>query len=178
VNAQQPAVLTAKGQGTTVTFDGATVTITRGVMAPGGKGEAAFPLRLLTGVDLVMPGLTAMAGRFSLIGAGGSAQRHTKRDPMSVTFTYTHRREFEALANAVREALTQVQGQAYAQPSFAQQAPAAAPTPSAGQGLDAQLANLAALRASGALTEQEFAAAKAHLLGGAAGPQNSAPQQW
>jgi hypothetical protein len=166
---QQPTVLTAKGQNVTVTFDGVSVRFTRGWMSRGGKGEAEFPLRTLTGVDLVMPGISAMAGRFTLVAAGGSVQVHSRQDPMTVTFTYPHRKEFEALAAAVRRAL--------AQPQIVVQPVVAAPTPPAG-GLDAQLANLAALHASGALTQEEFTAAKARLLGGPTGPQDAAPQQW
>ncbi len=55
---------------------------------------------------------------------------------------------------------------AYAQPVYAQPAPAPAPAPEAtDSGMTDELARLAELRSQGVLTEEEFAAAKAKLLG-------------
>ncbi len=55
------------------------------------------------------------------------------------------------------------QQQAYAQP--APQAYAPAPEPAAGGDMSAELERLATLRNQGVLTDQEFAAAKAKILG-------------
>jgi len=58
------------------------------------------------------------------------------------------------------------QQQAYAQPQYAQPAPAPAPAPAADDdSMTDELARLAKLRDQGVLTDEEFAAAKAKLLG-------------
>ena len=58
------------------------------------------------------------------------------------------------------------QQQAYAQPQYAQPAPAPAPAPAADDdSMTDELARLAKLRDQGVLTDDEFAAAKAKLLG-------------
>jgi len=57
------------------------------------------------------------------------------------------------------------QQQAYAQPAPQAYAPAPAPEPAAGGDMTAELERLATLRNQGVLTDQEFAAAKAKLLG-------------
>jgi hypothetical protein len=58
---------------------------------------------------------------------------------------------------------------AYAEPAYAQPAPAPAPPPAPaaaeGDELAAQLQRLADLKAQGVLSDEEFAAAKAKLLG-------------
>lgn len=108
-------------------------------------------------MDLTLPGLGSMAGRFTLVVAGGAKQRRgqgsaaARTDPLTVPFTYSHRGEFEALAAAVRAALAEFY-------------PATGgPLPG---GLAEQLAQLAGLHAQGELTDKEFRAAKARLLSG------------
>jgi hypothetical protein len=53
----------------------------------------------------------------------------------------------------------------YAEPAYAQPAPAPAPAAAEGDELAAQLQRLADLKAQGVLSDEEFAAAKAKLLG-------------
>ncbi|HEY9293534.1 MAG TPA: SHOCT domain-containing protein [Microlunatus sp.] len=57
------------------------------------------------------------------------------------------------------------QGYAQQQPGYAQQQPAYAPEPPASDPTTEQLERLASLHASGVLSDDEFAAAKARLLG-------------
>lgn len=154
-----PSTWSAKGQNSTVSFDGSTIVITRSWNAPGGKGETTYLLRQITGMDLTLPGLGSMAGRFTLVVVGGAVQQRrgqgsaaARTDPLTVPFTYSHRSEFEALAAAVRAALAEFY-------------PATGgPVPG---GLAEHLALLAGLHAQGQLTDKEFRAAKARLLGGA-----------
>jgi hypothetical protein len=69
-------------------------------------------------------------------------------------------------ATAVSNRVSRRQGQRWAQQDYYEQAPAPAPAPPAG-GEDpiAKLKELGELRDSGVLTEEEFAAQKAKLLG-------------
>ena len=64
----------------------------------------------------------------------------------------------------------QAQGQAYAEPApqvvYAAPPPAAAPAAAPAPDMGAQLQNLADLHASGALTDEEYAAAKAKVISG------------
>ncbi len=53
----------------------------------------------------------------------------------------------------------------YAQPVYAQPAPAPAPAAAPADSLTAELERLGALRSQGILSDEEFAAAKAKLLG-------------
>lgn len=154
-------MISAKGQSTIVTFDGRVITITRGFMAQGGKGTATYALDRVNGIELRMPGLAAIAGRFTIVTGGGVQQRRTAgfsaatRDPLTVTFTARHKAEFQALADAVNAALAVPRSptvQADMVPS---------------DGLAQQLERLAALRGDGVLTDDEFTAAKSRLLGGA-----------
>src|SRR3954452_1575663 len=59
----------------------------------------------------------------------------------------------------------QQQQQAYAQPQYAEPAPAPAAAPAPGDDPMDQLRELAQLKNEGVLTEEEFAAAKAKILG-------------
>ncbi|MBU6148191.1 MAG: SHOCT domain-containing protein [Actinomycetales bacterium] len=73
-------------------------------------------------------------------------------------------------ATAVSGRVAHAQGERYAQQAQAQQAQAqqaqqAAPVQSAQDEQTAQLQNLAALHAQGVLTDEEFSAAKAKVLG-------------
>ncbi|HSE67058.1 MAG TPA: SHOCT domain-containing protein, partial [Gemmatimonadales bacterium] len=70
-------------------------------------------------------------------------------------------------ATAVSNRVSRRQGERWAQQEEAQQAPmpAAAP-PAGGQSTIDQLKELGELKAQGILTEEEFAAQKAKLLGG------------
>jgi hypothetical protein len=68
-------------------------------------------------------------------------------------------------ATAVSNRVSRRQGARWAEQEY-QEAPAAAPPPAAGGGdVVAQLKQLGVLRDSGVLTEEEFAAQKAKILG-------------
>lgn len=149
--------LSAQGQNAVVSFDGTTITIKRSWSAPGGKGEASYPLRQVSGIEVKTPGLLAGGGRFTIVAAGGVQRRRdagfsaTRKDPLTVMFTSRHTEEFQALAAAVREAL------ARPEPAVAQ--------PLGGQSLAEQLVQLGQMHAQGTLSDEELAAAKARLLG-------------
>jgi len=162
-------LITAESKYTAVTFDGATITIDRN--APGRHSRDTYALAQLSGVQLSPPRLTQAGGRFTLVMAGGvqRGSRGSARlssagdDPLTVIFSKSRLPQFQALADAITRALAG----APAQP----QAVAAPAAPD----LAGQLAQLAALRDSGALSDAEFAAAKARLLGQAALPQDQPP---
>lgn len=147
--------ISAKGSSATVTFDGTTITIKRTWKAQGGSGTGTYPVANLSGVELTMPSITSMTGRFTLVTGGGVQRRRdqgfgsARRDPLTVQFGAKHKAEFEALADAVRAAIA---------------APAAAAA-TGSTSLADQLAQLGRLRADGVLSDEEFAAAKARLLG-------------
>jgi hypothetical protein len=167
-------LIIAESKYTTVTFDGTSITIDRN--APGRHGRDTYALAQISGVQLSPPRLTQAGGRFTLVMAGGvqRGSRSSTRlssagdDPLTVIFGKSRLSQFQALADAITRALAggPAQPQAVA-------APAAA-------GLADQLAQLAALRDSGALSDAEFAAAKARLLGEPAAPQDQPPagQAW
>jgi hypothetical protein len=88
-------------------------------------------------------------GRFTVVAAGHAQHYRSARgfDPFTVRFYGKHLDEFEAIAAAVQQAASHPR------------------TDTAEPGLAAELASLAGLHQSGALTDAEFAAAKAQLLG-------------
>jgi hypothetical protein len=144
-------VLTAKGTDGQVTFDGTTLSITRGgfvgAFTKGGRGDMRLALSQITGVDLKTPGLTA--GRFTVIAAGAVARgpgvRGHRTDMLTVIFQRWSVDEFTAIRDAVLARL-------------------ANPGTSAGATVAGQLRQLAELHRAGALTDGEYTAAKARLL--------------
>ena len=149
-------MITAKGHNGTVAFDGAFIIITReGFMARTtfGKGEKRIPVRSLSAVQLKQPGgLTNGFIQFTIAGGRESSARKGNRtvaaanDENSVLFTKAQQAVFAELRDAINEALANPEG-------------------SAGPDLAGQLQKLAALRDQGVLTEDEFAAKKADILG-------------
>lgn len=139
-----------------VWFDGHNLTINR----PGGpiKGVFTYAVDQITGILITKPPLKLYV--FRVLVGGESAPRRSQgmldltRDPFVVQYNSRHKDEAEALAQAVRDA------QARLRQSASQQ-----PAPAAASGLGDQLAKLADLHAAGALSDAEFAAAKARLLG-------------
>ena len=104
------------------------------------------------------PGLVGTMARTAVVAGTASA----------VAGGVHHRQQERWERNAEAEAYEQQQQAAAYQQQAAAAAPAA-PAPAAGGALDpaalAQIEQLAKLKESGALTEEEFAAAKAKLLG-------------
>jgi hypothetical protein len=138
-----------------VSFDGHDLFINR----PSGsiKGVVSYPVDQISGIQITKPPLKLYV--FRVLVAGEAAPRRPQgmldlaRDPFVVQFNSKHKAEAEAVAQAVRDA------------QAALRAPAVAPQP-ASDGLAGQLQQLAGLHAQGALSDAEFAAAKARLLGG------------
>jgi hypothetical protein len=105
------------------------------------------------------PGLLGLAARTAVVAGTASA----------VTGAMSGSRERKAQAQYEQEqyqaAQQQAQIDAAAQRAAVQQAPAAAPAPAGGVDIVAEIQKLAALKDGGALTDAEFSAAKARLLG-------------
>lgn len=143
-----------------ITFDGATVTITRhrsalGVMA----GTRIIPLAHITAVRWKPAGRFAGAGYLGLLIAG-SPEHHYRttqvlqtdllKDPNAIPFGYGQMPAFEEVKKAIEQALAQPTAPAAVQPA-----------------VDAadQLAKLAELHQRGILTDEEFSKMKAKLIG-------------
>jgi hypothetical protein len=152
--------LEVKGHTGTVRFDGEAITIVRkGFLARAsvGKGEKQVPLANVTAVQFKPAGpLVNGFIQFTMPGgnegqsAFGRQTTDAARDENSVVFTYKQRKQFEHLRDVVQAALAarhRAPGQAH---------PADIPD---------QIKQLAGLRDAGVLTEAEFEAKKADLLG-------------
>ena len=106
------------------------------------------------------PGLVGMAARTAVVAGtatavSGSVQRHQAEKQQS----QYEQQQYEAQQQ-------QAQMNAAAQQAVAQQQAAAAPAaPTGGTDIVAELQQLGALKEQGILTDEEFAAAKAKLLG-------------
>lgn len=150
-----PAI-TATGRAGTVIFDGQAVTIKRSgilAMATAGIGEKRIPIAHIAAVQF-KPAHIGVLGFIQFTVAGGVERRskfgRTTQDAIndenSLTFWKKQQRAFEALRDAIEAAQRRPQSQTHAD-------------------LGSQLGQLAQLHAQGALTEDEYAAAKARLLG-------------
>jgi hypothetical protein len=156
------ASVIAKGHNGTVTFDGDWVTIERtGFRARTtvGKGTKRIPVSSITAVQW-KPAGGMMNGFISFSLGGGIEARSTfgsqtaraTSDENSVLITKKQMPDFEQLRAAVEQAIAQ-----RGRPTPA--APAAAPD------LIGQIEQLGRLRDAGVLTNEEFEAKKAELLG-------------
>jgi hypothetical protein len=111
------------------------------------------------------PGLIGMAARTAVVAGtatavSGSVQRHQQEKAQN---QYEQQQYEAAQQQAQVDAAAQAAAAQYAQPAAA---PAAAPAAEAGgTDLVAELQKLASLKDAGILSEEEFAAAKAKLLG-------------
>jgi hypothetical protein len=111
------------------------------------------------------PGLIGMAARTAVVAGtatavSGSVQRHQQEKAQN---QYEQQQYEAAQQQAQIDAAAQAAAAQYAQPAAA---PAAAPAAEAGgTDLVAELQKLASLKDAGILSEEEFAAAKAKLLG-------------
>ena len=148
-----------RGHNGTIEFDGATVAITRrGFLARAtvGKGEKRIPVRHITAVQFKPAGLVNGFIAFTLAGGVENRSRFGRqttdaaKDENSVIFTKSQQPSFEQLRTDIEQAMSAPAGPMA-------QAQLADPV--------AQLQQLAALHQSGALSNEEFAHAKASLLG-------------
>jgi uncharacterized protein DUF4429/putative oligomerization/nucleic acid binding protein len=160
----------ASGTNGEVLFDGSFVTIKHSWLAKSGRGESRYPIGAVTGVE-VKPGVITCV--FTLVVAGGvqrgDARGQRKGDPLSIEGGAKDRAGFMAMRDRILTALAERdRGAAPAAPAV-QQAPVA-------QGLGDQLSQLAALHAQQVLSDAEFAAAKARLLGTDAAMPPSEPR--
>ncbi|ODU07492.1 MAG: hypothetical protein ABS81_01220 [Pseudonocardia sp. SCN 72-86] len=155
-----------KGVAGTVTFDGATVAISRrgfAARASIGKGEKRIPVRHITAVQFKPAGL--LVNGFIQFTLGGSVERRSQfgrqsfdaaGDENSVLFSRQQQPAFEQLRDAIEHAMTY---------GVAHQPPPPGPPPRPSGGPVAELTQLAELHGSGALTDDEFAEAKRRLIG-------------
>ena len=149
--------------GTLTTFDGRTITILRkGFLARTtvGKGEKQIPLAHLTAVQFKPAGRLINGFIQFTVGGGieprssfGHQTMDAVTDENSVVFTHAQSKAFEDLRDAVQAALVE-----YHHSTRLPQTPAPDAIPE-------QIKQLADLRDSGALTDAEFEAKKAELLG-------------
>lgn len=164
-----PGTTRAQGLDGEVLFDGQFVTIKHKWNAKSGRGESRYPISAVTGAEYKPGVLTSI---FTLVVSGGvqrgDAKANRKGDPLSVEGTTKSREGFQAMRDRILEAVAERDRALRAPAMPSQPQPAAA-------GLAEQIAQLAALHAQGALSDAEFAAAKARLLGTPAGPQDQAP---
>lgn len=143
-----------KGYTGTVVFDGQSITIIKtGVgRVASGRGQIRIPVRSVTAV-MWKPANPVVNGYIHFSVPGGTDRRsrsqsaNVRLSPNTVSFLRSQMQEFEALRNAVEEAIEHGP-----QPTVV---PASIPE---------QIAQFAALRDQGILTEEEFAAKKASLL--------------
>ena len=150
-------MIEAKGHNGQVTFDGTTITITRkGALGrlSSGKGSIALPVTQVTSVRFKEAGPVvngyiqfSVPGRIEQRSQFGSQTTDAAHDPNSVIFTRKQRAQFAALRDAVQEAI------------------AAPASDSAQADVIDQLRRLGELRDSGVITQDEFEAKKASLLG-------------
>lgn len=149
----------ASGHGGSVEFDGNFVTITRkgfGRIVIG-KGNKRIPVTSIAAVQLKPAGVI-VNGFIQFTIAGGVERRSrfgkqtsdAARDENSVVFTRKRQPAFEQLRSEIEAAMVR----RMASPASAVAAPSLAD----------QLTQLTQLRAAGALSEEEFQAAKARLL--------------
>ncbi len=107
--------VTAKGVNGTISFDGRIVTISRGGILGRltiGKGEKRIPVKSITGVEWKPPGMGVRGFiSFTLPGAiedrskFGTRTVDATRDENAVLFSKTQMGEFEAVRNAIEDAL-------------------------------------------------------------------------
>ena len=110
-------------------------------------------------------GLVGLAARTAVVAGtatavSGGMQRHQQEKAQG----QYEQQQYEAAAQQAQiDAAAQAAAAQYAQPAPAPAAPAAAPA--AGTDIVAELTKLASLKDAGILSEEEFASAKAKLLG-------------
>jgi Domain of unknown function (DUF4429)/Short C-terminal domain len=154
-------MIEVKGRNGQVSFDGQCVTITRkGLLARSsiGKGEKRLPINQIAAIQWKPAGwawngfiqFTVPGGNEQQSAFGNRTMRATK-DENSVMFTKKQMPEFERLRAAIDEAIAR---------QHVRQAAG-----SSGGSIADELAKLAALREQGVITDADFEAGKAKLLG-------------
>lgn len=149
-------MIEAAGQGGQMLFDGQYVTITRNgflARATHGRGDKNIPITAISAVQWKPAGLTNGFIQLSIGGADRQAAKggrtmNAAKDENSVVFTKKQQPQFEVLRAALEQAI-------------AGQHTPVAPAPSVAD----ELGKLAGLHRQGVLSDQEFAAQKARLLG-------------
>ncbi|MER6350667.1 DUF4429 domain-containing protein [Streptomyces sp. NPDC001634] len=150
-------MIEAKAFAETAVFDGEYVTITRGRMSLVGKGETRLHISQISAVRWKPAGMFGGFIQFSVPGAitaksgSGSQNSDARRDPHAVTFNKKQQPPFEELRTAVEAAI-----------AARHTAPEA---PQAESSIADELAKLNDLHQQGVLSVEEFASAKARLLG-------------
>jgi hypothetical protein len=173
------AMGTAKGYNGQVEFDGEFITIHRkGVMARAsvGKGEKRFPVSSVVAVQWKPPG-GLVNGYIQFTMAGGNERRASfgrqtvdaAKDENSVIVTRQQKAAFEALKAEIEAAMAA----RHRQPPPTAAAPP--PPPSASNARLDQLRQLGELRDSGVLSDEEFEAEKAAIMGTLAPPPPGLP---
>lgn len=148
----------AKGVNGQISFDGATVVITReGFLARSthGRSEKSLPVKSIGAVQ-IKPASALVNGHIQFSVSGESSKKSigfgksqdAAKDENAVIFTKKQAPAFEALRDAVRAA----------------QAGGGVPAPAAPD-VASQIQQLGQLRDQGLLTDEEFDAKKAELLG-------------
>ncbi|MEY9928106.1 hypothetical protein ABH926_002740 [Catenulispora sp. GP43] len=145
------------GSDGSMTFDGQYVTVMHKWLSDEGRGEAQFPLGVISGVN-VRNGL--ILASVTLVIQGGIPPRKRKGDPLTV---HGFGKEEAAL---FRDMVVRARAAVDAVPM--PEVPEHPATP----GLVGELRQLADLHAQGMLTAEEFGIAKAKLLGTSA-PEDS-----
>ena len=166
-----PGTTRAEGTNGEVLFDGQFVTIKHSWTAPGGRGESRYPIGAVTGAEYKPGVITSI---FTLVVSGGvqrtDAKKNRKGDPLSVEGSAKSRVGFIAMRDLILQVVADRDRAATA---------SAPPQPNTlALGIGDQMTKLAMLHAQGALTAEEFTAAKAQLLGQPTGPQDAVPRPW
>jgi Short C-terminal domain len=153
-----------------LSFDGHNLVIKK--TAGSNKGTFTYAIEQISGVQISKPGVIAL-GSFRVLVAGEVAPRGRQpmmdvvKDPFAVQLRSSLMPAAERIAGKVRAAQAELRSPRPAAPAVA-----------AAAGLGDQLAQLAALHAQGALTDAQFEAAKAQVLGVDPGPQDQSPAAW
>jgi hypothetical protein len=153
-------VIEAANRTASITFDGATVTITRNRSAFGvDKGTRTIPIAQISAIQMKAAGKWSGAGHIRFVIAGTQEHRYRQtqvfktdvlKDANAVPFGYKQQPEFEAVKTAVEQAIAQQQSGA---------------APQVGPSVADELRKLGELLQQGILSADEFAAAKGRLLG-------------
>lgn len=143
----------------TVTFDGHAVTITRHGDGFVPRGTRTIPIGQITAIRWKPASKWKGPGHLRFVLAGTVEHRYSQtailktdilKDENAVPFGHTQQPAFEALKDALEQAISQ---------------PHTGPAQPSGGSLADEIGKLQQLRAAGALTDDQFEQAKARLLG-------------
>jgi hypothetical protein len=153
-----PSVTVQGSDGSTLVFDGETVEITRkgGFASQHRKGSKRIPVRSVAAIQFKEPGITVGFMQFTIgSDSRGNAKRggavtEALRDENAIVFKKSELENFQKVRDLIELAMHSTAPVANAAPATS---------------LADELAKLASLRDSGVLTNAEFEAQKARLLG-------------